>query len=75
MLSKFLTVIASGLVTASLVISSTPVRARRHRPLYNVSYDPTHRELYKAINKAFTADFCKTDRRHRPHRKLPRRLR
>ncbi len=57
MLSKFFSLIATGTVAATLFLSSSALRAA-DVTLYNVSYDPT-RELYKAINKAFTAEYQK----------------
>ena len=55
MLSKFFSFLATGTVAATLFLSSSALRAA-DLTLYNVSYDPT-RELYKAINKAFTAEY------------------
>ncbi|SFK23325.1 sulfate ABC transporter substrate-binding protein [Methylocapsa palsarum] len=41
---------------AAAVLASTPTPARAEQELLNVSYDPT-RELYRAINEAFIADW------------------
>jgi sulfate/thiosulfate transport system substrate-binding protein len=55
MLSRFLSAIAPAIVAATLFVSSSTLNAADYT-LYNVSYDPT-RELYKEINKAFTAEY------------------
>ena len=55
MLSKFFSFLATGTVAATLFLLLAAPRAA-DLTLYNVSYDPT-RELYKAINKAFTAEY------------------
>jgi sulfate/thiosulfate-binding protein len=57
MLSKLFSLLATGTIAATLFLSSSALRAA-DVTLYNDSYDPT-RELYKAINKAFTAEYQK----------------
>ena len=50
--TRFALVLASALLGVALVAGP----ARADQSLLNVSYDPT-RELYKAINPAFIADW------------------
>jgi sulfate transport system substrate-binding protein len=61
MLLKWLQSLASTLaavtLVSSLLLASAPAQAKDYT-LYNVSYDPT-RELYLAINKAFTEEYQK----------------
>ena len=51
-LARFAMALAAALLGVALVAGS----ARAGQSLLNVSYDPT-RELYKAINAAFIADW------------------
>ncbi len=58
MITKILSTIAAAIVLGTaLFLGASPARAQDFT-LYNVSYDPT-RELYVAINKAFSADYLK----------------
>ncbi len=57
MLKNVFSILAASAIGAAAFLTASPVHAKDYE-LTNVSYDPT-RELYVAINKAFSAEYAK----------------